>query len=123
MLCLLSSYFKALFNNPIKSFRSLNYIPAGCVSVKCLDWFGVVLMSFLSWCHAVPSSPQSTMMRSATNEWTAPSQSCMSPSCRKANALSSTHKIHNTCTITFLSHFHVLSFYIPTLHIQSTFPV
>lgn len=32
-------------------------------------------------------------MRCATNDWTAPSQSCTSPSCRKANALSSTHKI------------------------------
>ncbi|XP_061610570.1 breast cancer metastasis-suppressor 1-like protein-A isoform X1 [Phyllopteryx taeniolatus] len=40
----------------------------------------------------VPSSPPSTMMRCGSNDWTAPSPSCTSPSCRKANTPSNTRE-------------------------------
>jgi len=43
-------------------------------------------------CPAVPSSPPSTTTRCGSNDWMVPSQSCTSPSCRKANTLSNTHK-------------------------------
>lgn len=81
-------------------------------------------------CHAVPSSPPSTTMRCGSNDWMAPSLSCTSPSCRKANTLSSTRKntrsrsLSHTHTrayiqaktiisaVSFLSPFCVVSFYI-----------
>lgn len=64
--------------------------PLCCLWGDCGNWLCANVVVCL--CHAAPSSPLSTTMRCGSNDWMAPSQSCTSPSCRKANTLSSTRK-------------------------------
>lgn len=59
--------------------------------VGCRGFYANIL-HILYVCRAVPSSPPSTTTRCGSNDWMVPSQSCTSPSCKKANTLSNTPK-------------------------------
>ena len=94
-------------------------LPLPTVMSRGMMWYWCHANIVRCLCPAVPSSPPSTTTRCGSNDSTAPSQSCTSPSCRKANTPSSTRK--NTCiqtrTVISAVYIHLLLVYFHILAI------